>query len=103
MARINLLPWRAERRKLRQKEFFTMLGMAAAAGVLISVLIVSYYKGQIEGQQLRNQYLRDQITLVDEQIKEIEALDKKKANLLARKQVIEELLVACKGLEPSLA
>ncbi|HQZ30904.1 MAG TPA: fimbrial protein, partial [Arenimonas sp.] len=29
MARINLLPWRAERRKLRQKEFVSMLGLAA--------------------------------------------------------------------------
>ncbi|MDY0022997.1 PilN domain-containing protein, partial [Arenimonas caeni] len=91
MARINLLPWRAERRKQRQKEFMTLLGLAAAAGVLISFLIVMYYNGQIEGQQYRNQYLRNQITLVDEQIKEIEALDRKKANLLARKQVIEEL------------
>lgn len=91
MARINLLPWRAERRKLRQKEFMTMLGLAGAAALLLSFLIVMYYNGQIEGQQNRNQYLRDQIVLVDQQIKEIEELDKKKANLLARKQVIEEL------------
>lgn len=91
MARINLLPWRAERRKQRQKEFVTLLGLAAGAALLLSFLIVMYYNGQIEGQQNRNQYLRDQIKLVDEQIKEIEALDKKKANLLARKQVIEEL------------
>jgi type IV pilus assembly protein PilN len=91
MARINLLPWRAERRKLRQKEFMTMLGLAAAAALLLSFLIVMYYNGQIEGQQNRNQYLRDQIVLVDQQILEIEELDKKKANLLARKQVIEQL------------
>ena len=35
MARINLLPWRAERRKQRQKEFVTMLGLSALVGVLI--------------------------------------------------------------------
>ncbi len=91
MARINLLPWRAERRKQRQQEFFAMLGLAAAAAVLVSFLIVMYYNGQIEGQMQRNQYLRDQIAVVDQQIVEIEELDKKKANLLARKQVIEEL------------
>jgi len=91
MARINLLPWRTERRKQRQKEFVSMLGLSAAAGLLISFLIVMYYNGQIEGQQSRNQFLRDQITAVDAQIAEIEALDRKKANLLARKQVIEEL------------
>ncbi|HLS83588.1 MAG TPA: PilN domain-containing protein [Arenimonas sp.] len=91
MARINLLPWRAERRKQRQQEFFAMLGLAAGIGVLVSFLVVMYYNGQIEGQMQRNQYLRDQITLVDQQIKEIEELDKKKANLLKRKQVIEDL------------
>jgi type IV pilus assembly protein PilN len=91
MARINLLPWRSERRKLRQKEFMTMLGMAAGIALVLSFLIVMYYNGQIEGQMARNQYLRDQIVVVDQQIKEIEELDKKKANLLARKQVIEQL------------
>ena len=39
MARINLLPWRAERRKLRQKEFMTMVGFAAIAAVAIAFLI----------------------------------------------------------------
>jgi len=91
MARINLLPWRAERRKQRQKEFVSMLGLAAVVALLISFLIVMYYSGQIEGQQARNEFLRQQIVLVDQQIKEIEELDKKKANLLARKQVIEQL------------
>ena len=91
MARINLLPWRAERRKQRQQEFFAMLGLAAVAAVLVSFLIVMYYNGQIEGQMQRNQYLRDQIALVDQQIKEIEELDKKKGKLLARKEVIEQL------------
>lgn len=91
MARINLLPWRLERRQLRQKEFYGMLGLAVGAALLISFLIVMYYSGQIEGQQNRNTYLRQQIVLVEEQIKQIEELDRKKANLLARKQVIEQL------------
>lgn len=91
MARINLLPWRAERRKLREKEFVSMLGLAAVVALLVSFLIVMYFNGQLEGQQNRNAYLRDQIVLVDQQIREIEELDKKKANLLARKQVIEQL------------
>jgi type IV pilus assembly protein PilN len=91
MARINLLPWRAERRKLRQKEFFTMLGLCAAAGVVLWFLLNSYYNNQISGQTERNAYLHDQITQVDKQIAEIDQLDKKKAKLLARKEVIEQL------------
>lgn len=91
MARINLLPWRAERRKLRQKEFVTMLSGAGIAALVISAMIWMYYNGQIEGQVARNQYLQDQIKLVEQQIAEIEELDKQKQNLLARKEVIEQL------------
>jgi type IV pilus assembly protein PilN len=91
MARINLLPWRAERRKLRQKEFLTMVGFAAVAAIAIAFLISSYYGAQISGQNERNQFLRDQIKQVDKQIDEIKALDEKKAKLLARKEVIEQL------------
>ena len=36
MARINLLPWRAERRKQRQTEFFAMLGAAALIALLLA-------------------------------------------------------------------
>ena len=91
MAKINLLPWRAERRKLRQKDFYGMLGLAALAGVLVSFLIVSYYSGQISSQESRNQFLRGEIAKVDGQITEITELDKKKSRLLARKEVIEQL------------
>ena len=91
MARINLLPWRAERRKARQKEFVGMLGLAALGGVLASFLIVTYYNGRISNQNGRNEYLRGEISKVDTQIKEIEELDKKKGKLLARKEVIEQL------------
>ena len=91
MAKINLLPWRAERRKQRQKDFYSMLGLAALAGVLISFLIVSYYNGRISNQNSRNQFLRDEIVKVDTQITEINELDSKKSRLLARKEVIEQL------------
>jgi type IV pilus assembly protein PilN len=91
MARINLLPWRAERRKSRQKEFAGMLGLAALAGILVAFLIVSFYNGRISSQNGRNEFLRGEITKVDAQIKEIEELDQKKSKLLARKEVIEQL------------
>ncbi len=91
MARINLLPWRAERRKLRQKEFLTMLGLSAIAGVVLWFLINTYYNNQISGQNERNAYLQGQIAQVDKQITEIDKLDKSKTKLLARKQVIEQL------------
>jgi type IV pilus assembly protein PilN len=91
MARINLLPWRAERRKQREREFYTMLGFAALAGIVLSALIWFYYDGQISGQNERNRFLTAEIDKVKAQNKEIEELDKKKDRLLARKKVIEEL------------
>jgi type IV pilus assembly protein PilN len=91
MARINLLPWRAERRKQRQKEFGVMLGLAALAGVLLWFLVNSYYNAQIDGQNERNAYLEEQIRQVESSITEIEELDRQKARLLARKEVIEQL------------
>lgn len=91
MARINLLPWRAERRKQRQREFYAMLGMAAIGGLLLSLMIWFYYDRQVSGQMDRNAYLSAEIEKVKEQNKEIDRLDAQKDRLLARKKVIEEL------------
>ena len=91
MARINLLPWRAERRKQRQKEFGVMLGVAAFAGLLLWFLVNSYYNAQIDGQNERNAYLQEQIRQVETSITEIDELDRQRARLLARKEVIEQL------------
>lgn len=91
MARINLLPWRAERRKQRQKEFTLMLGASAIGAMLLSFGIMSYYGAQIDGQNERNAFVQNEITKVEAQITEIDELNKTKARLLARKEVIEKL------------
>ena len=54
MARINLLPWREERRKARQKEFVSLLVLSALAGVLLTGLIYTLYSGRIANQNSRN-------------------------------------------------
>jgi type IV pilus assembly protein PilN len=91
MAKVNLLPWRSERRKVRQQEFFYLLGGAAVSAIVLGLLAMFYYSGQIEGQNKRNAYLTDQITQLDAKIAEIKALDQKKDKLLRRKEVIEQL------------
>jgi len=91
MARINLLPWRAERRKQRQREFYAMLGLAAVGGLLLSLMVWFYYDRQVSGQGERNQFLQAEIDKVKLQNKEIDRLDSQKERLLARKRVIEEL------------
>ena len=91
MARINLLPWREDRRKIRQNEFYAILGAAALAGLLVFGAIWYQHKLWIDGQIARNNYLRTEITALDEKIKEIQALEKTRSQLLARKAVIEQL------------
>src|SRR5690606_31035742 len=91
MARINLLPWREERRKQRQKEFFLMLAGSALGAIVLAFVIVSWHGAQVDGQQERNGYLKAQIATLDRQITEIQALDEQKSRLLARKDVIEQL------------
>ena len=91
MAKINLLPWRAERRKQRQKEFYGMLGFAAIGAALLGFVVVQYFDHLIDDQNRQNTRLNEEITKLDAAILEIEALDKRKAELLARKAVIEQL------------
>ena len=91
MASINLLPWRAERRAQRQREFYVMLGAAAIAGLLLSFLLWFHYDRQVSGQTERNNFLKAEIAKVQAQNKEIERLDEQKRRLLARKEVIEKL------------
>ena len=91
MAKINLLPWREERRKQRQQEFFVILAGAAVLGGLV-FMMVSWHIGNLHANQdQRNQTLQNEIAVLDRRIKEIEELETKRARLLARKNVIEEL------------
>ncbi len=91
MARINLLPWREERRKQRQQEFYAILGVVAMAAVGILVLVTLFLKSQIDLQTERNTRLKQEITVLDGRIKKIEELEKTRARLLQRKAIIEEL------------
>jgi type IV pilus assembly protein PilN len=91
MARINLLPWRAERRKQREREFYMQLGVAFAAA--LAVLIGwSYWMGaRVDNQNERNTYLQGEIKQLDDRIAKIKDLEKVRAGLLQRKQIIEQL------------
>ena len=91
MARINLLPWREERRKLRNREAQTLFLATAFAAVLVVFLIVFQYGRLIDGQLARNQMLQTEIAAVDRKIKEVEEFEKERSRLLSRKQIIEQL------------
>ncbi len=89
--RINLLPWRAERRRLREREFYTMLGGAAIVGVLVVFLWSMITGAVVDNQTARNAYLASEIALMDKRIEKINELDKTKSRLIGRKNAIELL------------
>lgn len=91
MAKINLLPWRAERRKQRQNEFYGLVGVCAVLAIVAAFGVVQYFDGLVSNQQQRNQLLQREIAALKAKTAEIEQLEKKKSDLLARKQVIEQL------------
>ena len=91
MARINLLPWREERRKARQTQFNILTGMVAAAGAFVVFLMYLYMTKAISDQEARNAFLTQQIGFEDKQIEKIKGLQDTKSALLARMQIIQQL------------
>jgi type IV pilus assembly protein PilN len=91
MNRINLLPHREERRKRARQHFFVLAGGTAVIGALIVVAVHGFYAAQIETQNDRNKFLKNEIVKLDKDIAEIKKLRDEIAALLARKQVIETL------------
>jgi type IV pilus assembly protein PilN len=91
MAKINLLPWRDELRKQREREFYVMLAGAAIAAVLAVFLWWYWMSLRLDNQDARNGYMKDQIHQLDGKLGEIKELEKTKSKLLARKEIIEKL------------
>jgi len=91
MPRINLLPWREEERKKRQRDF----GVAMAGGVVTAIVcvlgVVFVYSQMIDNQKDRNQRLTDEIAELQKSIEEIDGLERQKERLLARMEIIEQL------------
>ena len=91
MAKINLLPWREQRREQQRKEFLAVLGGVAAAGVLVALIGHLLISGQIDHQNERNQYLKTHISALDKQVAEIKELQTRRNQLIDRMKVIQDL------------
>ena len=91
MRRINLLPWRDERRQALQRNFVIHLASSVVVALAIGGGIHLYEQSQIDNQDQRNQYLNGVIKDLDRKIQSINELKKKKDELIARMQVIEKL------------
>lgn len=91
MANINLLPWREELRAERKRAFISSLGLSVVLGVLALVLADQIVDANISNQNARNQFLTENIAIVDQKVAEIRDLRSQRNLLLERMRVIQEL------------
>ena len=91
MILINLLPHREAARKRRREAFQATMLASFLVGLLISVLIYSWFQGLITEQQAKNNFLNQEIKALDTQIKEIATIEQEIAALQARQKAVEDL------------
>ena len=89
--RINLLPHREQKRQARQRQFVSFAILLAILALAVVGLVHMIFAAKVEDQNARNKLLKTEIAKLDEQIKEIDKLRDQIQQVLARKQVVEEL------------
>jgi type IV pilus assembly protein PilN len=99
MAHVNLLPWREAQRQRHKKQYISSLII-----ISIAVLAVFWILGEVIDQQVRNQnsrnnYLEQQIGVLDTQIQRIKDIRSSKAEIAQRMALIEQLQVS-KNVSP---
>ncbi len=91
MTKINLLPWREELLKKKQKDFFSGIVLSVLLGFIILGLLHTYIEGLNTYQNQRNQLLLNEIVVLDKKIVEVKSIEEKKRKLLAKIDLIQKL------------
>ena len=91
MIRMNLLPHREAAKKARREQFYVLFGLVALLAAVIVFAVYTLIETQIEQQNRKNDFLKQEIAVLDKRLEEIKQLREKTNALLARKKVIEDL------------
>lgn len=91
MIRINLLPYREERRRARRQQFYALLGFVSVMAGVVIFAVYSVISSYIASQEAKNDFLKREIAVLDKQIDQIKKLKEQSEALLDRKRVIESL------------
>jgi type IV pilus assembly protein PilN len=91
MIRINLLPHREEKRRLRQKQFAAFAAITVFFAVAVAGVVWFFLDQQVSQQQANVAFMKNEISKLDKQIEEIRKIREETASLLAKKQVVEGL------------
>lgn len=91
MAKINLLPWREERREQRKKEFIAVSTGVAVLGMVLSALVWMFFNHQLDEQNTANQGIVTANQQLDRQLKELDGLQARRDEILERMKLIQDL------------
>lgn len=91
MAHVNLLPWREKQRQHQKQQYLAALLSVAAIVGLFFWFIGQAIDQQINNQNSRNQFLENEIAILDEQIAQIKKVKDSKNAIEQRMALIEQL------------
>ena len=91
MRGLNLLPWREERRRKQQQVRLSLVGFIAGCAVALVGIGWWWMDGQIEHQQVRNDFLEAEIDTANQKIGKIRSIKESKKEVLARMGIITQL------------
>nr|WP_289055264.1 PilN domain-containing protein [uncultured Psychrobacter sp.] len=91
MARINLLPWRAEERERRNKEFITLVVAVTLLTLLAAFATWSYFNNELEEQLDANALIEQENARLDTVLSDIDSLEQRREDIISRMQVIQDL------------
>ena len=91
LIKINLLPYREMREAKQKQQFQVIMMIGGLIGVAVAGAIYMYLSQAIETQESRNASLQTGMTELENQLKTIDELEKRKYNFLERKRKVEEL------------
>lgn len=91
MIKINLLPHREAKRKLKKTAFYALLALGAIIGAAVVVAVGGYNASRISIQNERNAVIKAENLNLDKKIAEIATLKQEIEALKARQQAVEDL------------
>jgi type IV pilus assembly protein PilN len=94
MAKINLLPWRESLRQKQKQQYLGSLGLIAVIVFALFWLAGEFMDQQIRNQVARNDYLNQEIEVLNSQIAEIKRIKEAKEEIVLRMALIEQLQVS---------
>jgi len=91
MIRINLLPHREEAKKAKREQFYVLTALVSVLSTLIVFAVYTLIDARVTTQGSNNDFLKQEIAVLDKQLEQIKRLKEQTQALLSRKQIIENL------------